>query len=187
MAEIIEIRSFNTNASSVGSNGKKYRYLIKNLGNLNITLGTPATAMPLPLYGDAQNILTKAEGNTMRISISWVIHDDDGDVVLPNNYDDNGNTVGGGTTPFGFGSDTTLKLADNQVKFLIHNQTATSTFSGFQSTYIEDKYQIILGNLGISRVGLIESIEIAKSGTTPITWNATLNFVAGAVIAAEPE
>ena len=113
--------------------------------------------------------------------------DDDGDVVLPNNYDDNGNTVGGGTTPFGFGSDTTLKLADNQVKFLIHNQTATSTFSGFQSTYIEDKYQIILGNLGISRVGLIESIEIAKSGTTPITWNATLNFVAGAVIAAEPE
>ena len=187
MGEIIEVRSFNTNASSVGSNGKKYRYLIKNLGNLSITLGTPATAMPLPLYGDAQNILTKAEGNTMRISVSWVIHDDDSDVVLPNNYNDSGSVVGGGTTPFGFGSDTTLRLADNQVKFLINNQTSSSTFSGFQSTYIEDKYQIILGDIGISRVGLIESIEITKAGTSPVTWNATLNFVAGAVIAAEPE
>tara|TARA_R100000008_G_C3560181_1_gene155670 strand:- start:178 stop:732 length:555 start_codon:yes stop_codon:yes gene_type:complete len=181
MGEIIELRSFKTN--------KKYRYLIKNISSVTISLASPATSMALPLAGDASNILTKAEGNTIRVSVSWVIHDEETDVVLQNPYDEDGNNVGGGTTPVGFGSDTGVVLADNQVKFLLNNQADGSSFtlSGFQSTYIEDKYQIILGNVGFSRVGLIESIEITKSGDQPITWNATLNFVAGAVVAAAPE
>lgn len=180
MAEIIELRSFKT--------GKKYRFLIKNIQSVALQLTSPATAMPLPLAGDASNVLTKAEGNTMRISVSWTIHDETTDVVLPNNFDDEGNTVGGGTTPFGFGGDTGVVKADNQIKFLLNNQAETSpAFSGFQSTFIEDKYQIIIGNIGFSRVGLIESVEVNKSGTTPITWNASLNFVAGAVVAAAPE
>ena len=75
---------------------------------------------------------------------------------------------------------------DDQVKFLVNNQAETSpAFSGFQSTYIEDKYQIIIGNIGFSRVGLIESIEVSKQGSTPITWTANLSFIAGAPIAAE--
>ena len=44
--------------------------------------------------------------------------------------------------------------------------------------------QIIIGNIGFSRVGLIESVEVSKQGTAPVTWNATLSFVAGAPIAA---
>lgn len=180
MAETIEIRSFKA--------GKQYRYFIKNLKSLSMTLRSPTTAMPLPLAGDASNILTKAEGNSLRLSVSWVIHDSDGDVVLPNPYDTEGETVGSGTTPFGFGTDTTVKLADNQVKFLLNNQIETNpSFSGFQSTYIDDKYQIIIGNINFSRVGLIESVEISKQGTTPITWDASLSFIAGAVVAAEPD
>ena len=180
MAEIIEIRSFKV--------GKKYRYLIKNLQNLSITLQSPITAMPLPLFGDANNILTKAEGNALRVAISWTIHDSDTDVVLPNVYNETGSNVGGGTTPFGFGSDTTVKLADNQVQFLLDNQFETSpTQSGFQATYLDDKYQIIIGDIGFSRIGLIESLEVSKSGTSPVTWIANLSFLAGAVVAADPE
>jgi hypothetical protein len=180
MAEIIEIRSFKS--------GKKYRYYIKNIQSLAIQLASPATSMALPLAGDASNILTKAEGNTLRVTISWVIHDETTNVVEANNLNDEGATVGGGTTPFGFGSDTGVVLADNQVKFLLNNQKEINpSQSGIQSTYIEDKYQIVIGNIGFSRVGLIESVEVNKSGDTPITWNASLNFVAGAVVAASPE
>ena len=80
MAEIIEIRSFKS--------GKKYRYYIKNIQSLSIQLASPATSMALPLAGDASNILTKAEGNTLRVTISWVIHDETSNVVEPNNFDD---------------------------------------------------------------------------------------------------
>tara|TARA_R110002020_G_scaffold230255_2_gene441087 strand:+ start:2165 stop:2707 length:543 start_codon:yes stop_codon:yes gene_type:complete len=180
MGEVIEIRSFKT--------GKKYRYLINNIQSVAISLVTPATAMPLPLAGDANNILTKAEGNTCRITVAWTLHDETADVVLANNYDTDANTVGGGTTPFGLGggSGNQVRTADDQLKFLVNNQAETSpAFSGFQSTYIEDKYQLIMGNIGFSRVGLIESLEVSKSGTTPITWNANMSFIAGAPIAAE--
>ena len=175
MGEVIEIRSFKT--------GKKYRYLIRNINTVSINLLSPATAMPLPLAGDANNVLTKAEGNTCRISVSWVLHDEATDVILQNPYNTEGSSVGGGTTPFGL---TTKKNADDQVKFLVNNQAETSpAFSGFQSTYIEDKYQIIIGNIGFSRVGLIESIEVSKQGSTPITWTANISFISGAPIAAE--
>ena len=150
---------------------------------MSISLTSPATAMALPLAGDASNVLTKAEGNTLRVTVSWTLHDEATDVILQNPYNTEGSSVGGGTTPFGL---TTKKNADDQVKFLVNNQAETSpAFSGFQSTYIEDKYQIIIGNIGFSRVGLIESIEVSKQGSTPITWTANLSFIAGAPIAAE--
>jgi hypothetical protein len=175
MGEVIEIRSFKTN--------KKYRYLIRNIQSVSISLTSPATAMALPLAGDASNVLTKAEGNTLRVTVSWTLHDEATDVILQNPYNTEGSSVGGGTTPFGL---TTKKNADDQVKFLLNNQATTSpAFSGFQSTYIEDKYQIIMGNIGFSRIGLIESVEVSKQGTTPITWNASLSFIAGAPVAAE--
>lgn len=184
MGEIIEIRSFKT--------GKKYRYLIKNISALSISLTTPISATPLPLSGDQSNILTKAEGNTCRISVSWTIHDSSIDCVLANDFDAEGTNVGGGTTPFGYSgvSGNQIRTADDQMKFLVNNQPLTAPAppavfqSGFQTTYMEDEYQIIIGSIDFSRVGLIESIEINKQGTTPITWNASINFVAGAVVTA---
>lgn len=178
MGEVIEVRSFKEN--------KKYRYLIRNISSLEIQLISQVSTTPLPLMGDANNVLTKAEGNTIRITVGWVLHDDDSDVVLPNNYNTAGTTVGGGTTPVGFGSDTTLKLADNQVKFLLNNQAEGSnpSNSGFQTTYLDDVYQIVIGNIGFSRVGLIESLQVSKAGDTPVTWKATMAFIAGDVVTA---
>lgn len=178
-ANDVEIRSFMSN--------KKYRFFIRNYSSIGISLQSPATAMPLPLAGDASNILTKAEGNTLRVSVTWTIHDEDTDVVETNPYDVEANDVGvAGTTIHGLGGSNgdEVRTADDQIKFLLNNQKKTgSSFSGFQSTYIEDKYQIIIGNIGFSRIGLIESVDVQKQGNAPITWQATLNFVAGAVVA----
>lgn len=180
-ANDLEIRSFMSK--------KKYRFFIRNYSSIGISLQSPATAMPLPLAGDASNILTKAEGNTLRVSVTWTIHDEDTVVVQTNQYDTDGSNDDEGirgTVIKGLGgsSGNEVKTADDQIKFLLNNQRKDNpTFSGFQSTFIEDKYQMIIGDIGFSRIGLIESVDVQKQGNAPITWQATLNFVAGAVVA----
>ena len=180
MAEVIEIRSFKT--------GKKYRYYIRNIQSVDIQLNTPITATPLPESNDTRNVLTKAEGNTMRIQVSWVIHDDNNNCLEANNYDLQGKSVGGGTTPVPFqeySSDTGFRLADHQVRFLLESNMSFTTYgAGSQVDSLDDVQQIVIGNLGLSRQGLIENIQLTKAGTSPVTWNATLSFIVGEVITA---
>ena len=182
MGEVVEIRSFRT--------GSKYRYFIKNLQNFEIQLSTPVSATPLPMAGDNSTILTKADGNTLRITVSWIIHDDNGNTVELNPYDTAGVSVGYSpqTKINGFGATNELAMialrkADAQVKFL-SQANFHPTDSGFQPTQIEDKYQIIIGEVGISRVGLIESMSFSKQGSSPVTWAASLTFISGDVITA---
>lgn len=176
MAEVVEIRTHTA--------GKKYRYLIRNIQSIDITLTEQVVATPLPESNDTLNVLTKADGNAIRIQVSWVIHDESTDVVLANNYNLDG-TAGTGTTPVPFpqySSDTGFRLADHQARFLLEPNGLLSGASGIQVTGLTDVYQIIIGNTGFSRQGLIESITLNKSGTTPVTWNANLSFIVGNVI-----
>ena len=43
-------------------------------------------ALPQAIVGDAENILVKAEGNTMRFVVTWVLHDDDTSVVTSDGH-----------------------------------------------------------------------------------------------------
>jgi len=178
MAEVVEIRSF--------VEGKRYRYYIRNINSIEIQLSSPVVTTPLPESNDSLNVLTKADGNTTRITVSWVLHDESTNIVEANNYDINGNPATGDTpTAFPqFSSDTGFRLADHQARFLLEPNGALSGASGFQVTNLTDQYQIIIGNTGYSRQGLIESIQLSKSGTSPVTWNASLSFIVGDVITA---
>jgi len=167
--ETIEIRCFTT--------PKKYRYLIRNLQSLDIQLSTPISVVAMPESNDASAVLTKAEGNIMRFNVSWVIHDESVATVLTNPYNEDGGNDGGGSTVVDYAGDSGFKKADNQVKFLLNPQ-GNST-SAFQCNSLVDKYQIIIGEMGFSRVGLIENIQITKQGSSPVTWNASLSFVSG--------
>ena len=119
-------------------------------------------ALPQAVLGDAENVLVKAEGNTMRFVVTWTLHDDDTSVV----------TSDGGTIDNSkYGA--SVSTADEQARFLTEE---------FQSKGVEYRYQIIIGNSAISRYGLLEKLSLAKSGTTPVTWRATLQFVAGDVV-----
>lgn len=176
MAEVVEIRTHTA--------GKKYRYLIRNISNIDIVLTEAVVATPLPESNDTLNVLTKADGNSIRVTVSWVIHDENTDVVLPNNYTLTGaSTTGTTPVPFSqFSSDTGFRKADHQVRFLLEPNGLMSNASGIQVTGLTDVYQIIIGNTGFSRQGLIENIQITKAGTAPVTWNATMSFVCGNVI-----
>jgi len=119
-------------------------------------------ALPQAIVGDAENILVKAEGNTMRFVVTWVLHDDDTSVVTSDGHTISSSKYGG-----------SVGLADEQARFLTEEM---------QCKGVEYKYQIIIGTSAISRYGLIEKISLQKSGSTPVTWKATLQFIAGDVV-----
>jgi hypothetical protein len=120
--------------------------------------------MPLPqaTLGDAENVLVKADGNTMRFVVSWVLHDDTTSVVTSDGHTISVSKYNG-----------SVGTADEQARFLTEEM---------QSKGVEYRYQIIIGDTAISRYGLIEKISLQKSGSTPITWKATLQFVVGDVV-----
>jgi len=129
-------------------------------------------ALPQSPLGDAANVLVKAEGNTMRFVVAWILHDDTTSVVLPGYVDTDGNTV---SSTFVIDSDkygSSVGTADEQARFLTEEM---------QLKGVEYQYRIIIGDSAISRAGLIEKISLQKSGSTPVTWKATLQFVAGDV------
>ena len=119
-------------------------------------------ALPQATLGDAENVLVKAEGNTMRFVVTWVLHDDTTSVVTSDGHTISSSKYGG-----------SVGLADEQARFLTEEM---------QLKGVEYRYQIIIGNSAISRYGLIEKITLQKSGSTPVTWKATLQFIAGDVV-----
>ena len=119
-------------------------------------------ALPQAVLGDAENVLVKAEGNTMRFVVSWILHDDDTSVVSSDGHTISSSKYGG-----------SVGTADEQARFLTEEM---------QSKGVEYRYQIILGDSALSRYGLIEKLSLQKSGSTPVTWKATLQFVAGDVV-----
>ena len=120
--------------------------------------------MPLPqaALGAAENVLVKAEGNTMRFTVVWVLHDDDSSVVSSQGHTISSSKYGG-----------SVSTSDEQARFLTEEM---------QSRGVEFRYQIIVGDSAISRYGLIEKLALVKSGSTPVTWKATLQFIAGDVV-----
>ena len=159
----------------------RFTYNIKNLESVSIDLAQAASPMPLPqaALGDAANVLVKAEGNTMRISVSWILHDSDISVVSDQiqSWDDNGaeitvtNSTAGGFLQAKYGG--SVDTADEQARFLTEEM---------QCKGVEFRYRMVIGATTLSRFGLIEKLTLQKSGSTPITWKATLSFVAGEVV-----
>ena len=145
----------------------KFTYSIRNIESVSIDLTTPVSPMALPqaLLGDAENVLVKAEGNTMRFTVAWILHDQTTSVVSSDGHTISSSKYGG-----------SVGTADEQARFLTEEM---------QCKGVEYKYQIIIGNTGISRYGLIEKLSLQKSGSTPVTWKATLQFIAGDVVSIE--
>tara|TARA_Y100001949_G_scaffold166142_1_gene162516 strand:- start:340 stop:888 length:549 start_codon:yes stop_codon:yes gene_type:complete len=143
----------------------RFTYSIRNIESVSIDLTTPVSPMALPqaLLGDAENVLVKAEGNTMRFTVSWILHDQTTSVVTSQ-----GHTLS--TDKYGLGG--SVGTADEQARFLTEEM---------QPKGVEYRYELIIADTAISRAGLIEKITLQKSGSTPITWKATLQFVAGEV------
>lgn len=152
--------------SSSDEGDLRYTLSVRNLESLNIDLMTPISNMPLPqaVNGAIDNILTKAEGNTLRFTVVWTLIQEDSSVI---------STTGNATINTSKYSGGSVDSPDEQARFLLED---------FQSKGVEWQYQIIIGDSAISRAGSVERLSLQKTGSTPVTWKATLTFIAGDVV-----
>ena len=143
----------------VGSNEKVYH--VSNLNNLNWSIDTPVTPMPLPEDTHEENILVKMEGNTAKIDLSWTLTEGSFFGTLNSNNQ---------FTPETGGDITALAQI---VKF-----------KEFVPKSIGDAYAIkIVGDGGSIDDGTISNLSFSVSGGSPIVWNVNLAFYIGKVVA----
>ena len=136
-------------------------YYVSNLNNLNWSVDTPVTPMPLPEDTHEENILVKMEGNTAKVDLSWTL--DEGDYFGRLN----------GTTWTGNGSKTALAQIQD--------------FKDFVPKSIGDAYILRItdddNNMKMEDEGTISNMSFTVSGSSPIVWNVNLAFYVGRVVA----
>ena len=172
----IEIRGVNPDYN-------RFRFYIKNFTSLEYALESAVDSMPLPQANDELNVLTKTAGNAMRITIAWVLRDEEVSMVGGNSVLDDalgGNTpaaisdlkeADGSTAKYPTGD---IKTADEQARFLLED---------FQNAGVEFRYAIVIGDTKINKMGAIERVNVRKTGQTPVTYQASLTFIVGDVVA----
>ena len=123
-------------------------------------------ALPQSPLGDAANVLVKAEGNTMRISVSWILHDSDISVVSDqiqtwSNPDDHTtsevnvtNTTAGGFLQAKYGG--SVDTADEQARFLTEEM---------QCKVVEFRYRMVIGATTLSRFGPVSYTHLRAHET----------------------
>jgi len=172
---VVEVRGLNPQYN-------RFRFFINNFTSIEYNLDTVVDAMPLPPANDELNVLTKTSANTLRITVSWIITDEDDTVVLGNSVLDDALS---GNTPAQISDlkeadlttqkylDGTVNSADEQARFLLED---------FQNAGIEFRYAIIVGDTKLDKQGVIERIQMRKTGQAPVTYQASLTFLVGDVV-----
>ncbi len=143
----------------VGSNEKVYH--VSNLNNLNWSIDTPVTPMPLPEDSHEENILVKMEGNTAKIDLSWTL-----------------------TEGSFFGTLSSSNVFTPETGGDITALAQIVKFKEFVPKSIGDAYAIkIVGDGGSTDDGTISNLSFSVSGGSPIVWNVNLAFYVGNVVA----
>ena len=137
-------------------------YYISNLNNLNWSIDTPVTPMPLPEDTHEENILVKMEGNTAKIDISWTL--DEGAYFGTLNSSNVFTAVGGSLSSI------------NQIK-KFKEFVPKSIGDGYSIRVIEDGVEIMRDN------GTISNMSFNITGGSPIVWNVNCAFYVGNVVA----
>tara|TARA_B100000029_G_C17246852_1_gene841239 strand:- start:83 stop:601 length:519 start_codon:yes stop_codon:yes gene_type:complete len=164
----IFIIKYNTQVSSQ----EKYKYEARNINQFDQSIEIPTQVFGLPEYPTDSAILTKAEGNTERITFTWTIKDETYSPVtdVSGNYVDsfirtNDNTSWDPRTPEG----AVVFLQEEYEKIGI----STNEKYEFR-IYDDDNSKNLLRKFGIpSRLGF------SKGAQDPATWNATMEFTVG--------
>ena len=139
-----------------GKTGSEFplTYNVRNLVSLDVLLETPALVYPIPESEAADAIGMKVEGNTMVITISWTLVDDDTTLV---DQKTGGNSI---------------LTADDQMEFLMET---------FQSSSVSDNYRFRLfpnnsNTAFFEQTGILTKANVNKTSTTPVTYTATVVF-----------
>ena len=144
---------------------------IKNLQSLDISIDMPAMIYAMPNATDEEAIGMKVEGNQSTVNISWTLVDEDSTVVSEMT-----------------GADA-VETADEQMVYLIGTgiEGSTANQNSMQSSGVDYAYQLELkdnsGTTFFTKSGIITKVNVSKSGSTPVTYNATVMFTTADMVA----
>lgn len=141
-------------------------FRIDNLNNLNWSIDTPVTPMPLPEDTHEENILVKMEGNTAKMDLSWTLVDAA-----------NFGTLSKTGSSYNFEQEDEKNVYEQINKFK----------EEFVPISIGDAYKMIItdesgGELMMDE-GTIANMSFSVSGGSPIVWNVNCAFYVGNVVA----
>jgi hypothetical protein len=142
-------------------------FRVDNLNNLNWSIDTPVTPMPLPEDTHEENILVKMEGNTAKMDLSWTLTEAANFGTLSQNS----------SGVYSFSPDSSLDVYEQINKFK----------EEFVPISIGDGYKMIItdgsgGELMMDE-GTISNMSFSVSGGSPIVWNVNCAFYVGNVVA----
>ena len=141
-------------------------FRIDNLNNLNWSIDTPVTPMPLPEDTHEENILVKMEGNTAKMDLSWTLTESTNFGKLEKD---------GGVYTFVDGEELTVYEEINLFK------------ETFVPISIGDSYTMLITDDSGKRImedeGTISNMSFSVSGSSPIVWNVNCAFYVGNVVA----
>lgn len=144
-----------------GNNGNTpvYTFRIRNRESFHIGLDMPATLTDIPETDKSYSQAIKLEGNTMKITVVWLLNQESVSVV---------DQLTGGNA---------ILTPQQQVDFLLNN---------LESTSMQYRYNISIAGASppFSYDGLITKFDIEQSAETADKWKCTMEFVIGAVMQA---
>ena len=149
---------------TVGGNTTYPAYLIGNLNNLNWTVDTPVTPMPLPEDSHEENILIKMEGNTAKLDISWT--------MTEGAYFGHINYVTRVFTP------DASKTVYKQIKEFKEEFVPISVSDAYAVLVTDDNDGELLLDEGV-----INNMSFSVSGSSPVVWNVNCSFYVGNAVA----
>ncbi len=182
---------------------------IRNIRDITLDVNAPLERFPIPETSCCQAIIVKAYGNHNTVSIQWIIHEEDSNIVRQTLCACARETcfrVGGVDQPGGVGC---TKTINNQIKWW---------GNVFQSNSIQDKYHIYVGDCfadccnnripfptpttvaqefnscmcitgtnqacshAYNKDGALQNFRAVLTGDTPVTYTAQATFYIGKTI-----
>lgn len=156
-------------------------YVISNNDTFNIEYDSPVSPMPLPQNNDTQNVLVKIEGNSSQVNIVWTIKQESSNIGYNANDSYNVQTIWDqvnffekAIVPITLSDKYQITVADSMTLGSIHGSSPNAYY---QPTFTPTTpyYQ---------KLGTLIKESFTLSGTSPVTFSASIAFMTGNVITA---
>ena len=182
----IHPEQYTTSTTTASEKIRIDKFAVKTFESIGIDLNTPISPMPLPEDRSTENILVKMEGNSQQIRFGCRF---DSDLVTLSYVEDldevrtdagriNVDTAIGGTAY----TYTDITETDNI-------QLVQTFLNNFESRSITDSFVLRIVDKGqspekiiFSGEGSIQSISTSTDSSSPVIWNANVDFLVGNVI-----
>ena len=160
-------------------------YELESFNSISINKQTPVSPMPLPEEDSEENVLMKIEGNTTTMSLNWTLTNASTSIAKCS-YGQIA-YVPSMKKYVKFNIQTDLSGVFDQVSYIEHD-LAPNSLNDFYTLYILDSDVTVKADAMIyTKVGLIQDFSFNTDASSPVNWQATMNFIEGAVVTSMSE